>query len=117
MFTPQPNVSDADAPRTESPPGPTALLVWRKSATPGIELEALLRLWADRGWRVRRREPRVLEGPDGPTHGVLLVLEREVATEARRPRRPIRQDMPRGRVPARASTRAQCPGRAAGRNR
>ncbi len=77
MSPPQSNVSDTDAPRTESPPEPTTVLVWRKSATPGIDLEALLQLWSDRGWQVRRREPRVLEGPDGPTHGVFLVLRRE----------------------------------------
>jgi hypothetical protein len=111
MFSPHPNVSEADAPRKESPPGPTTVLVWQKSATPGIDLEALLRLWADRGWQVRRREPRVLQGPDGPTHGVLLVLEREVSPGARRPRRPIRRDMPRGGVPAQASTGAWPAGR------
>lgn len=106
MLTPQPTVSDTDAPHAEGSSGPTTVVVWRDSGSPGLGLEDLLRHWADRGWRVRRRKPRVLEGPDGPTHGVLLVLVRETPTETRRHRRPIRRNAPRGNTPVRTETGA-----------
>jgi len=60
--------------------------VWRGDSQQSSELPAALRRWRQNGWRIRRCEPRVLEGP---MFGALVVLERERPATTRRHRRPI----------------------------
>ena len=83
------------SPRRSLPRGSTAVVVCRAPSSSGLDLETRLERWQDRGWQVRRREPRVVEGVNGPTHGVLLVLQREAPAEHRLCRRPIRRPINR----------------------
>lgn len=68
----------------------TKVIVWRAEEGSRSDLDPLLQRWKNREGRVRRCEPRVLEGP---TYGVFLVLEREPHVEERLRRRPIRRDV------------------------
>lgn len=81
--TPATTPRDAPSSRLQS----TRVIVWPPENSPRTNLDAFLRAEKRKGWRVRRREPRVLEGP---MYGALVVLERSRAEERLR-RRPIRR--------------------------
>lgn len=104
MTTLTPNPSAPDTRREKDfSSETTAVVVCRKTASPTPTLEERIQHWTNRGWQIRRREPRVVEGPEGPTYGVLLVLQRAVSPEPRLPRGPIRHEIPRRSAPARSN--------------
>jgi hypothetical protein len=104
MTTITPNLSAPDTRREKDASShTTAVVVCRKMASPAPTLEERIQHWTNRGWQIRRREPRVVEGPEGPTHGVLLVLQRTAPLEPGLPRGPIRREIPRRTVPARSN--------------